>query len=255
WGNRIVQTRDGYFTTPNITSGSTTMTGGCTGIVSPPNARDLDDACAEVNQSDWQVVNTTNVRRFIVNLNVSASTNDAMNVTFTNRSGEYVNVSLRVDRTGRPRVEISSERSLGGNVTDVYCDPSGNRVLLNLMSGRAFTGDCTFNGVLNRTNASRSLAPPFNVSIHDGDNAYGQFSLVTNRTVNLFNGTLDANEFGEPRDAEAQFYEFCADGTATNPVSRSDPCHVPVVWQANVTATYQSTSIDYWQEHNVSVYP
>jgi len=212
WGTRVIQSNDSWMTDTG-------------------------------NNSDWSIfesTSTSNVRRFVVNLNVSNTRTDEFNVTFVNKTDEYVNISMRRDGQS---IAISSERSLGGNVSDVACDPSGNRVLVDLMSGSSFTGECEFNGVLNRTNLSRTLQAPYTVTVSDGAHGFGQYSLVTNTTFDEFSGTYG------PCDPDQ------ADALGVSRTNPHEPCRSSIVWQANITTTYQSSSVDYWQQQNVSVYP
>ncbi len=210
WGTRIVQTNDSWIT---------------------------DDG----GSADWTIfepADTANARRFILNLNSSHTKDEQVNVTFDNGTDT---VEIGIQRKSES-IAVSSERSLGGSVQDVTCDPSGTRVLIDLMTGEAFTGDCEFNGVLNETHPERSLQPPYSVTVTDGDNGYGKFSVVTNSSFDTFSGRIgpcDPDQAATPSDR-------------TNP---HDPCRSSIVWRANVTTTYQSPAIDYWQQHNVSVYP
>ncbi|MFD1587468.1 hypothetical protein ACFR9U_10765 [Halorientalis brevis] len=211
WGTRIVQTNDSWIT----------------------------DAA---NDSDWTLFESNdhaNARRFVFNLNTSHTSTDQFNVTFDNGT-ETVEIGIQRKRES---IAVSSERSLGGDVQDVMCDPSGNRVLIDLMTGEAFTGDCEFNGVLNRTDPERTLEPPYTVSVADGEHGFGKFSVVTNSSLDTSSGP-----FG-PCDPQQ------ADDLGVSRTNPHDPCRSPIVWRANITTTYQSTSIDYWQQHNVSVYP
>jgi hypothetical protein len=219
WGTRLVQVNDSDLTEPGT------------------------------NDVSWALFDGTvrepDVRRFILNLNVTATaekSTDEFNVTFTNSSGDYVEMGIK--STGK-EIEIRTERTPGGNVTDVVCDPSNDRVLINLMTGQSYTGDCDFNGVLNRTNSSRSLDPPYDsVVVEFGDRPDLQYSVVTNLSYEAMGSSSPGYDHCDPA--------YVTSGTAGSPTA---PCRSPAIWRANVTTVYQSWSSDYWQLHNVSVYP
>jgi hypothetical protein len=210
FGRRIVQQTDGAFRSPG-----------------PANAR------------DWALIppaKATNVGRFIANFNVTDSKANPTNISVSNAStggsDDYVNMSFkRVGGTSGRDIQISSERSFGGNTSKVRCDPSGARVLLDLMNGNAFTDDCQFSGI-------DGLEPPYHVSIANGENARGKFSLVANWTNPSYDDGID------------RLYDACVFTTVGD-----DPCQTPAVWAANVTVSYQSDHVHFRQRHNVSVYP
>jgi hypothetical protein len=229
WGYRIVQTRDGKFNSPDISN-----IGAC----------GTPDVC---NQSTWTVTNRTDVSRFIVNVNSSVTDSTNTTISFTNDSQEFVNVSLREESGGLIEVNTESNIDSFENDSDVLCEPSNDRVLLDIYTGSSFTGDCSFSGAKNLSDPDRTLDPPYNVTIDDGENTEGSFSLVVNRSRRV-----EYNVSGS-YPAAYQRYEGC-DGTV-GPISRDDPCRAPVVWQANMTVTYDSPNSNYWQQHNVSIYP
>lgn len=224
WGTRVVQKSDSDLRSPVDDDQTWALfeKAGPAGPAPPPTLPEPD------------------VRRFVLNLNVTETADEEFNVTFTNASGDYVDIGLQ--STGDD-IEIRTERTPGGNVTGVTCDPSNGRVLVNLVSGRAYTGDCDFRGVLNRTNSSRSLDPPYeSITITRGDRAVAQYSVVTNLSYEQV-GT----DLAEP-------YKHC-DPKHASVATATEPCRSHAIWRANVTTVYQSASSDYWQLHNVSVYP
>jgi hypothetical protein len=171
------------------------------------------------------------VGRFIVNLNVSETSTDPFTINITNRTDDYVSVEFE-RRSGD--INITANRSVGSTThTQVTCDPSRERVLVDLMRGQSLTSECEFP-------ATRPLDPPYAVTIRNGDRAVGEYGFVVNESL------ADFNILGGPTGT----FDGC-DGS----VEPDTPCTVPAVWTANVSLEYDSRTITYRQEHNISVYP
>lgn len=203
WGERIVSERDGTFVSPN-------------------------------GDADWAVVDDTTdaeIGRFIVNMNVSQTSDaDQFAINVSNATG-YVNLSMStVGPSPNANLTVNPETSTPSQgVVDPSaetCEPSNGRVLLDLKSGDAFTGSCTFNG-------TAELEPPFNVTVTDGTAAYGKFGLVLNETNVDYSGGS---------------YAMCKS-------SSDDVCVAPIAWSANVTFQYQTRTINYARDSNVTIYP
>jgi len=217
WGTRIVQVEDGPLQSPG------------SGV--PVPVEDL---------TDWDPVVDADVGRFLLNLNVSAMPVDETAVTFDNGTETYEAKIKRPTPTSQSlRVDI--ERSYAPDAT-VVCDAqfggTRKRILLDLKTGTVLGSECSPPGVRNASNESQTLAPPYDVSVEDGDVAVGKYGIVVNETDATFASAAATYDYG--------------DCTA---VDADDLCSTPAVWNAAVTVTYQSDSVDYTQGHNVSVYP
>ncbi|MFB6085129.1 MAG: hypothetical protein ABEJ94_12880 [Halorientalis sp.] len=218
WGRRIVQVDDD-------------------GIVSP----------APTNSRDWRpVVNdrsvgtdNADVGRFVVNMNVTESETGPMVVTVTNESTGYA-TRIRIEKVSNQSVLIETHRTFAAEPPAASCTPTGDRLLISLQTGAAFNAECSFGGIVNATDASRTLEPPYGIQIENGDNVIGKFSIVANRSVQYAD--------------DLSLTDFAYDDCTTAPPG-DDPCVAPAVWTANATVTYQSARIDYRRNHSVSVYP
>lgn len=194
WGTRIVKASDGEFTAPS-------------------------------GNSDWEPVSDhRKIGRFVVNLNVSETTTETFYFNISNRTGHHVNISMRAQGGGdNSNIVVNSPRQTGAS----ECDPANGRVLVDVLSGTAFTGNCEFKAPRNV-----GLQGPFNLTVTNGDDAHGKFGLVVNETVSPPSGSYpDCQSFPQ------------------------ETCEAPVIWAANATVQYESAAIVYEQEHNVSVYP
>ncbi|WP_136717834.1 hypothetical protein [Halorientalis salina] len=194
WGQRIVQDQDGPYTSPS-------------------------------GDDNWEPVSEhRDIGRFVVNLNVSETSTEKFHLSFTNESGESINVSLWAESAGsNSDILINSPAQSGA----AKCDPANGRVLLDMLSGTAFTGDCEFEAP-----RTVGLGEPYNLTVTNGSHAYGKFGLVVN----------------ESASPDTRTYSDCES-------SPQDICTAPIIWSANATVQYESSSIVYEQEHNVSVYP
>ncbi|MFB6180176.1 MAG: hypothetical protein ABEI77_10685 [Halorientalis sp.] len=194
WGQRIVRNPDGKFTSPG-------------------------------GSNDWMAVSDySQIGRFVLNLNVSQTETSPFYLNFTNRSGEHINISLRAQNSGgNSNILINSPKQTGAAV----CESANGRVLLDVLSGTAYTGDCEFEGP-----RTIDLQEPYTLRITDGNRGYGKYGIVANTSVSPASGNY----------ARCQSFP-----TAT--------CTAPIIWSANVTVQYESTAILYNQDHNVSIYP
>jgi hypothetical protein len=184
--------------------------------------------------ADWAVVDDTTdaeIGRVIMNMNVS-ETSEAkqFSVNVSNATG-YVNLSMssvgpspNANLTVNPETSLPSRGVIDPSAEE--CEPSNGRVLLDLKTGNAFTGSCAFNG-------TAELEPPYNVTFTDGTAAHGKFGLVLNETNVDYSGGS---------------YAMCKS-------SGDDICVAPVAWSANVTFQYQTRTINYTRDSNVTIYP
>jgi hypothetical protein len=205
FGSRVVQAADGAITSY------------------PTSAPDP----AAGQRSDWVVGDTATQRDigwFTMNLDVDSTSESPLRITATNATGEWVSFDINQTTAGSGvNLAVRSNVSHAGNTTAV-CDPSRDRVLLDLVSGSAFSSDCEFNG-------TAAVEPPYTVEVENGDNAVGKYELV-------YNDSTGSSAYGE-----------CGPGLPTD-----QPCASPAVWQVNVTATFAADSVEYRTEYNASVY-
>jgi hypothetical protein len=180
----------------------------------------------------WQVVPDSHRRdigRFMLNVNVSATSTDHAYVNLTNATGEYVNVSI--NRTGS-KLEIETERATGSGETTT-CPGSGGRVLFDVATGRARQDSCSLTTL-------DGIEPPYNATVVHGEHATASYEIVVNDSLSDYS---DDGTTTLP-------YPTCAGGADMN-----DPCAGPAVWRAIVNVSYDSHSIRTTQRHNVSIYP
>ncbi|QLH76343.1 hypothetical protein HZS55_03060 [Halosimplex rubrum] len=179
------------------------------------------------NQSEWVIgrpAETSNLGWFTMNVNVQETSETPMWINVTNASSHWVNVSMHRTTAGSgENLRVTSNVSSAGN-TSTLCDPSRDRVLLDLVDGSAFTSDCRFN-------ATTAIAPPYRVSVSGGENAVAKYELVYNET------------------ADSAHYEVC-----DSSVARTQPCRTPAVWVANVTTQFSGSELTYANEYNITVY-
>lgn len=215
FGQRFVQANDGAFTAPD-------------------------------GDEDWTPVDPSamsgpdpDVGWLVTELNVTATNTDPITIRVENES-KYVEISLaKVDDGGVREIEVDTERNFGqlGNTTDESCVAVRGRVLLDVLRGSSYTGDCQFN-------ATQGMEPPFTtVEIEDGEDATGQFSIVVNKSRSDLGGY----------DHDYKDMDPCEPSDDADDLR--DPCHAPVIWQTNVTVAYGSRTVDYERSHEVNVYP
>ncbi|MFC7197065.1 hypothetical protein ACFQL4_24490 [Halosimplex aquaticum] len=162
-----------------------------------------------------------------MNVNVEETSERPTWINVTNATGHSVNVSINRTTAGTGiNLGVSSNVSHAGNASTL-CDPSRDRVLLDVFEGSTFTGDCAFNG-------TRSIAPPYRVDVSGGKQLVAKYELVYNETL------------------VSTYYRPC---TATGPPQPMDqPCRTPAVWNANVTTEFGGSQLDYTNEYNITVY-
>lgn len=180
----------------------------------------------------WLVENVSSQRRavgrFVFNAKMSERWLTDVNVTAVNGTGTSIRLELGKERDGELRVDwVASDRPDGSTV----CDPTNNRVLVDLVSGRSQTADCRFLGFEN-------VDGPLAIRIENGQGAVGKYGLVANATVPTYD------------DGTVSTYTPCDPGVTADSI-----CTAPVVWQTNVTVTYDTNGARTDQSHNVSVYP
>jgi hypothetical protein len=181
--------------------------------------------------SDWEPVPGTNrtLGWFTVNANVENTSQDPYSIEVTNASGESVNVTINRSGSGTgANLTVTSNLSFGGETT-ITCNPSRNRVLLDLYSGDAIADACSptasFPGI-------DRLDPPYDVRFEHGKRASGRYEFIVNESTG-------ATGYG--------------DCTAAGP-ALSEPCSGSVVWTANLTTSYLSGETQYVNRRNVSIY-
>lgn len=159
---------------------------------------------------------------YVVNVDVqNVSQTDPFYLELTDASGTELNVSMQQTSDGELDVNASIA---GGNVSDVTCTPKNGRVLLDVLDGTSYTGDCSFNstGYLQR--------PYAELRVVDGENGRGKYDVVMNRT-----DTASLN--GVPN---------CA--------SVNEPCRSIAAWSVNVTTVYETGSLSHERNREVTVY-
>ena len=162
---------------------------------------------------------------FSLNVNVSSTSRDRSRIVVENDTGH--SVQYRINRTNNGTLNVTSTVSDGATVTGTAagtCDPSRNRVLLDLVGGTSFSADCTFNG-------TEAIDGPYSVTVVRGENLVGKYELAYKESVTPSPGPeCDPN------------------------VDRTDPCTAPVVWTANVSVQFDSSEINVTNRYNVSIY-
>lgn len=226
WGERVVQVDDGRLNSPD-----------------PSNESDWRPLVNEGGASD-----DADIGRFVVNMDVGNSSESPLIVTVTNETsdpttGERVRISI--EKETNESVLVDTDRTFGPDPSVTSCNPTRTRLLIELKTGSAFNAECSFGGIVNATDSSRTLEPPYGIQIENGDNVIGKFSLVVNRSVEYADG-LSMTDFE---------YDDCTAATPPAAPPGDDPCAAPAVWTANATVTYRSDRIDYRRDHDVSVYP
>jgi len=167
---------------------------------------------------------------FVLNVDVENTSSDRAQIVVENRSGD--SVEYQIDRTSGGNLSVSSEVTVGGTVTgstSVDCDPTRGRVLLNLVDGISYTADCQFNG-------TQAIEGPYTVEVENGDNLVGKYELVYNDSV-----STNPSNYVDPDECEVS-------------VDSDEPCVAPAIWVANVTASLDSSELNFTNDYNVSIY-
>lgn len=155
-------------------------------------------------------------------LNVDAtnvSTDSHFALELTNRSGDTLNVTIK--REGADTLYVNSSVS-GSHTSNVTCRSNDGRVLLDVLDGESFTGDCAFN-------ATERLDSPYTtLRFKNGDETRGKYSIVLNESG------------GVP-------LPDCAP-------SPQDLCVAPAIWQIQVTTRYDTGAISYENVQTLDVY-
>lgn len=183
------------------------------------------------NQSKWYVGQSGVYRKmgwFSLNVDVQNSSEAPTYLNVSSRS-EWVNYSINRTTDSGTKLRIHSNVSNAGNTT-ALCDPSRDRVLLDVVQGDAFTDDCTFNG-------TAEIDPPYTVRYVHGDNLVGKYELVYNESV-----------------SSTSRYPVCNSGPGDSIEPADEPCSAPAVWIANVSTRFAGSELDYANSFNVSVY-
>jgi len=212
-----------------------------------------------VNASEWQTIR--NGTRLIQPSDRSFTSTDPADPDPENweiiASGEetdigwyLLNVDLRNVSAQRAEINISGDteyleyamnRSDGGNGNNLSiavdgstvspettnCTATGGRVLVDLFDGEGSFGRCSFAGI------DDTLEPPYEVEIDNGNRLNGTYSIVTETTWAGGSGS-------DFPDCE------------NNPSATT--CSTPVVWNGSVNLTYESSTVQYAQERNITVY-
>lgn len=195
-----------------------------------PYDRNFTDRTGNGN---WIVVSSTNetdIGWYLLNVDLRNVSAQQANVTITGSSDslEYsMNRSEGGDGNNLTVAVSNSTTDLG----TVNCTATGGRVLVDLFDGEGSFGRCTFDGI------DDTLQAPYNVSIENGDRLNGTYSIVTETA--WAGGSHPWNGSNFP-DCEG-------DPTATT-------CSTPVVWNGSITLTYESRTVQYAQERNITVY-
>lgn len=213
-GTRFVQAKDSNFKSP---TGSSTW-------------KPVDDS---------EIPGKPDTGWLVANLNVSNTRSDPFTIRIENRS-KYVEVTIqKVNDGGVQEVRIDTERNFGGatNTTGEQCAAVRGRVLVDVLRGSSYTGNCRFN-------ATQGMEPPFrSVQFRNGGRASGRFSLVVNKS------------WQNPDEINPPYKDIDKCESSDDVDDLQDPCHAPVVWQTNVTVAYGGRTVDYQRSHNVSIYP
>lgn len=172
----------------------------------------------------WTVIDgPSRLGWFVVNLNVeNVSRTTPMFMNLTNATGDSMNVSIR--RTASNDIEVNSTFG-GDHRSNVTCEPQNGRVLLDVIEGTSYTGDCRFN-------STAYLPGPYDSLVFEnGNSAHGKYDIVVNGTGS---NTIPNS---------------C--GAGASPIR---PCEGIAVWTLEFSTHYQTGSIAYEKTHNVTVY-
>lgn len=182
-----------------------------------------DDFARNDGQPTWTPIDDPfQLGWFVVNVDIeNTSQSSPVYLELTDAAGSELNVSMR--RTVDGDLAVHSEID-GGSVSDVTCDPRNGRVLVDVLEGTTYTGDCTFN-------STEHLEPTYSeFRIVHGDNAQGKYDFVVNRSDG---GSING---------------------APSCDSVEEPCRSIAVWSVNLTTHYQTGAVGYEKAHVVEVY-
>lgn len=185
-------------------------------------AKDGDFSSNPGGQSWTPVDDPFLLGRFVVNVDVTNTTaGEPFFMNLTDASGSTLNVSM--EKTTEGELELNSSID-GGDVSEATCTPKNGRVLLDVVHGTSYTGDCSFN-------STGHLEEPYTrLRFENGENVRGKYDLVMNRSD-------PASLSGVPN---------CA--------SVNDPCRSVAVWAVNVTTRYDQGAFSFERNHSVTVY-
>jgi len=171
---------------------------------------------------------------FTMNVNVKNTSQTQFAIEAENRSGDTLRLTF--NKTVNSTIRINSNASfLPTPNPTTECDPSNNRVLVDVVTGTAFTGDCSFVGLDVMTGPDGDDS--FNrLRFIDGNEQEGKFSIVFNRST-------------APNATPTNLVP-CAGASRAD----SDPCWHPVVWRANVTAAVSGEDLSYTNQYNITIY-
>ena len=160
---------------------------------------------------------------FVVNLDVeNVSQSTPMFVNLTNTTGDAMNVSFR--RTASNRIAVNSTIE-GNHRSNVTCEPTSGRVLLDVVEGTSYAGDCEFN-------STAYLDGPYSsMEFDNGESARGKYDIVVNGT------------------SSSTIPNSC--GAGASPIR---PCEGVAIWSLGITTHYETGAISYEKTRNVSVY-
>lgn len=174
-------------------------------------------------QDDWSLVSASNKRAlgwFVVNLNASEMSQTPVAFELVGSSGETRRIEIRQNTSSDSRVDVETELLGTSDTSRDVCTASRERVLLDMLEGEAVVGNCRFD-------TTEGLTGPYAVRVVDGDEARGTYELVTKAAGN---------------------------GALPNCPVASGPCTARVVWQANVTTVYESSTIEYHRTGTITIY-
>jgi hypothetical protein len=155
---------------------------------------------------------------FVLNADVEETGREQARITVSNGTES---IEFRINSTSGGNLNVTSDVSYDGTTT-VTCDPSSERVLLDLVDGRSFTADCQFDGI-------RTIEGPYSVEVRS-EELVGKYELVYNESVTT------------------------SPSVCTDSDPRTEQCTVPAVWVANVTARLDSSELSFSNDYNVSIY-
>jgi hypothetical protein len=176
---------------------------------------------------DWDPVPDANrtIGWFVVDMNVEKSTTAATDLTVANGS-ETLGLSVEKNLSGlRTNVTVVSDPSFGP-VSQVTCEPSFGRILIDLYRGTVVgtdcAGDASFTGI-------EALSPPHALEIEDGGSVTAEYEYVLNQS----SPPIRRCGAGEPVTA---------------------PCATPAIWRVNLSTAYLGTDATYRNSYNLSLY-
>jgi hypothetical protein len=194
------------------------------------------------DQPDWTVVQSSDradVGWAALNVDLRNTSGEQAEIVFDNGT-ESLTYQFNRSKDGQgSNLSVSVDSSWAGELSNTDCQSVGGRVLVDLREGNGFFDDCTF------TRIDR-LTAPYDIEISDGDRLVGQYELVVNQTW---------QDSGSPIEASLPALGL---GTAAYPDCAESgvqpPCLSPVVWEGQISLTYQSTTASYASTRNISVY-